>query len=750
MNKKPLLKKGGLYRKAILLVLVVGILMSIFMIPASARPISKETYDTYTYWSAPGAKRPVSATPMYEYETTINGASLGITSFREPSDTFIDTKSRIYLTDKENNRIVIISPDYTRSIILQTFNYNGEEITLEKPSAVFVTNDGDMYIADTENQRVVICNIEANISKFFETKGKVKANSITVKGKVSKILEKPDDGVIPANFIYSPEKIAVDSEGYVYVLSKGSYYGALLYDNDLNFSGFYGANSVSGSILDMLSRFYELYLMSDSQKANKEQNLPYCFTDIAVDDTNFIYTATAPAQENMSNTGQLKKLSPNGINVLKNKTSSTVGSAESFNFSDGLGMNYPDPNYAGYKWRTSKLTSMDVDSYGYMYGLCEEYGHIFIYDQACNQLSVFGGGLTVGDQKGTFMHPSNIQVDDKTNKVFVTDRSRNSITVFKETKYGVLVKRAQELTNAGSYEEAEKSWNEVLTYDRNSQLAYRGLARAALRAEEYEKTLEYAQLGYDQDTYAAAFEFVRNDYLTVNFAWILAVAVVLVAGVMFFFVYTKKKNIKLIKNANVANMFQCITHPFEGANQIRYYGKGSAKLATILLTLYFIVTVCSEIYSGFMYSIIDKSSYSAGFSLIRTFGIVILWTIANWGLTTLFQGKGNMKQVYIITCYALIPQIVGTAINTVLSNVLVPEEALVMSAISTVCLALTAITLTVGIMTIHEIGFFKFLVMTIVIIFGMLVCVFVIMMIYVLIQQLISFVGTIYKEVSYR
>ena len=729
MNKNPLIK-GGICRKAILLVLVVGILMSVFMIPAAARPISQDPYDTYTYWSAPGDKKGVTSAPMYEYETTITGASLGITGLSKPSDIFIDHNSYLYITDTDNSRIIVLNPDYTLNRILNKFRYKGEILELNAPSSVFVTKKGEIYIADTENQRVIISNIRGVASDVLE------------------LINKEND-VIPDDFIYRPQKLAVDSEGYLYVLSEGSYYGALLYAPDHTFSGFYGANTVSGSILGIFKRIYELYIMSESQKENKEKALPYCFTDISMDETNFIYTATAPANENTSNTGQLKKLSPSGINVLKNKTATTVSSAENFNFSDGLGMQYP--NLQGYySWRTSKVTSMDVDSYGYMYGLCEEYGHIFIYDQACNQLSVFGGGLTTGGQKGTFMHPSNIQIDDNTNKVYIVDRSLNSVTVYRETPYGILVKQAQKLTNDGDYKEAKAKWEEVLTYDRNSQLAYRGLARAALVAEEYEKTLEYAQLGYDQDTYASAFSFVRNDYLENNFTWLLGIALVVIGGLIFFFVYMKKKEKKLITNPEVANMFKCVVHPFEGAQQIRYYNKGSAKLATLILVLYFIATVCSEIYYGFMYTMIDKSSYSAGFSLIRTFGIVILWTVVNWGLTTLFQGKGNMKQVYIVTCYALIPQIIGSVLNTVLSNVLVPEEALVMSAISTVCLALTAIMLCVGIMTVHEFGFFKFITMTIVIIFGMLICVFVIMMVFVLLQQLTSFIGTIYNEVSYR
>ncbi len=728
MKKSPLFK-GKMYQKAILPVLLIAIIMSIFVVPVSADTISKDPYDTYTYWTAPGNRVASNATPMYEYDTTITAANLGLEAFSTPSDVFIDNKGFIYLTDNGNSRIIVMNSDYTLNKVMTSFNYNDEVLELNKPSSVFVTEKGELFVCDTENARVIIGDFDGNASK---------------------ILYLPDDDVIPSNFIYKPEKVVVDKEGYIYVLSTGSYYGAVMYDDEFKFSGFYGANSVKSSVLDIFTKIYELYIMSDSQQANKQKQLPYCFTDLAIDEENFVYTATAPSSTTTSNVGQLKKLSPSGINVLKNKTTKTVSAAENFNFSDGLGIKYPDTGNLRYAWRTSYIISMDVDSYGYMYGLCSAYGHVFVYDQSCNQLTVFGGGLGKGEQEGTFGRPINIQVDDITEKVYIVDAANNSLTVYKPTNYGALVKKAQALTNEGNYVEAQKLWKEALTFDRNSQLAYRGLARAALVSGEYETTLEYAKIGYDQDTYASAFTFVRNDYLAKNFVWLFGLAIVVIGGLIFGYTYMKKKEKKLFKDPALATMFKSVFHPFEGSQQIRYYDKGSTKLATILLVLYFITTVCSEIYYGFMYVMVDKSSYSAGFSLIRTFGLVLLWTVVNWGLTTLFQGKGTMKHVYIVTCYALIPQIVCTVITTILSNILAPEEGLVITAIIFVGLALTAIMLCVGIMTVHEIGFFKFLTMTIVIIFGMLVCVFVIMMVFVLLQQLFTFIGTVYKEVNYR
>ena len=143
MNKNPLLK-GGMYRKAILLVLIVGIVMSIFMVPASAARMSQDPYDTYTYWTAPGAKKDVSSAAMYEYETTITGADLGLSVFSTPTDVFVDDAGFIYFTDNGNNRIIVMNPDYTLKTIIESVKYKGETLTFNKPSATFVTKKGDI------------------------------------------------------------------------------------------------------------------------------------------------------------------------------------------------------------------------------------------------------------------------------------------------------------------------------------------------------------------------------------------------------------------------------------------------------------------------------------------------------------------------------------------------------------------------------------------------------------------------------
>lgn len=719
--------KSVLCRVAAFLLMLM-MLTTVFGGSVSAESFQKVPYDTYTFWNSPGAHWTVSSTPMYGVETTITAASLGISSFKEPNDIFTDSKGLIYIMDSGNGRVVIVNPDYTLHSVIDSLTFNEQPVTFEGAKGIFVTADQTIYIADTENARIIVTGLD-----------KV----------VKNILLLPEADVIPENFSYRPNKIAVDTDGYVYILSEGSYYGAVLYKPDGSFNGFYGANSVEGSILGVFEKIYEKIFVSEIKKANEETELPYCFTDISVDDKNFIYTATGAISTSESNKGQLKKLSPGGTNVLKNKTSSKVTSAEGMDFSDGGKVKTPTAK-GSFIWRVTDLCSMDVDKSGYMYGLCRTYGHIFIYDQDCNLLTVFGGGVSGGIQQGTFARACSIQVNDLTQDVLVVDPNNLNVTVYKETEYGKCVKTAQELTNAGNYTEAKEYWNKALTYDRNLQLAYRGLARAALVDEEYELCLEYAKLGFDQDTYGSAYKYVRNDYLTKNFVWIFLLAVVLVGGLIFFLVYSNKHEVKLIKNVKLATMLQSVVHPFQGAQQVRYYGNGSVALATVCMLLFFLSEVIYTMYYSFSFSVFDKGSYNVAFPFITSVGLVLLWTVANWGMSTLFEGKGTMKQVYIVTCYALIPTIISNVLLTALSHVFTPEEALLITAIGTVCTALTAIMLCIGNMTVHEFGFFKFIVMAIITVLAMLVVVFVILMIFVLVQQLTGFIDTLYKEVSYR
>ena len=66
----------------------------------------------------------------------------------------------------------------------------------------------------------------------------------------------------------------MDSHGYLYVLSDGSYYGALLYAPDKTFTGFYGANDVTSNIATAIKTVFERMFTNNVKKKLKREKSP--------------------------------------------------------------------------------------------------------------------------------------------------------------------------------------------------------------------------------------------------------------------------------------------------------------------------------------------------------------------------------------------------------------------------------------------------------------------------------------------
>ncbi len=717
-------QSNKMLRRCLAFLAVMIMLFGVMGITASAADVQNKPYDTYTIWNGYDQKVTTSQRAVYEYQTTINGDSLNISAFNAPNDVCTDTKGNVYVADTTNGRIVVLTSDFKLKNVIENLTFEGEAIDITGSLGVYVHTNGKIYIADTNHERVVVCDAA---------------------GTVLDLLTLPDADVIPSDFQFMPKRIAIDSKGYTYVVSEGSYYGAILYGPDGEFVSFYGSNTVTSTLGDIFDKIWELLFASETLQAEKVKSLPFQFTDIAVDDDDFIYTATGATNIYKADPGQLKKLSPGGVNVLKDKTSIEVESSDNLQFSDAS----KSVRASSSENRVTSLSSITLDKNGFMYSADSVYGRVYIYDQNCNPIAVFGGGTGAATQKGMSSAISSLALG-KNNEVIVLDRVSGALQIFKITDYGKLLLEAQSLTVNGAYVEAQPLWEQVLKLDRNSQLAYRGLAKACLVNEEYERALEYSKIGIDQDTYASAFEVVRADRISKNFTLIFIVAVAVLGALAALLYVSNKREVKLVKNPQVSLMFQCIVHPFQSFTRIRYEGQGSVMLATIVLIAFYISSFVSQVYGGFMYQIFDKTTFNSLIVLLGTVGLVLLWVICNWGMSTLFEGKGSVKHIYICTCYSLIPMVAYNFIYTALSNFVVPDEALIITCIYYLCFGLTAIMFCVSVMTVHEFGFGKFVGITAISVVAMLVVVFMLFMVGILVQQFGSFFVTIYKEVKYR
>ena len=715
--------------RSLLVKVVLCLLVALILVPSVAvSAVSDKTdeigYESYTYWYefTGTTRRVVPTKPMYEVSKVFNSQDLNCTGASVINDAHVAPSGLTYVLDSGASRVLILNKDYS---IKATWDYikgeDGSKIFFKEAQGIFVDKNENVYIADTENARVIKCDAD---------------------GKIIRTYLLPESGLIPTGFNYKPIKVAVDSKGYVYILSNGSYHGAILYSPEDEFLGFYGSNDVAATLVQALTTLWNRLFLTNEMLEASAKVLPFTFNDLWVDGEDFVYTVTGKSAQD----SQVKRLNPGGDNILASNGINFVEDERASELLDPSSVRVPD------------LTGIAADKDGFIYILDKTYGRIYIYDNECTMLSTFGGGIKSGSQSGTFYNPTSISYNEATEDIIVTDNSEDTITVFKITEHGKLIKSAQAKTIVGDYEEAMGEWTKVLEADRNCQLAYAGLAKAyyaigqtsddAVQGKVYiNKSIELAKQGYDRETYSLAFSSVRTEWLRDNFTWVLLIAVILIAGVIVLLVYSTKHQMRLVKNEKVHLATTMLTHPFENFREIKEKNLTSVPICLVIIVLYYIFDVMTTTAGGFAFTYFDPSSYNALLILAKTAGLVILWTVSNWAVCTLFSGKGKIKEILTVISYSLIPLLVESVIQIICTNILVPEEAAFLSVLSVVCTGYAVIMLMAGSIIIHDYSLSKFIGTTLLTLLGCAIVIFLLAAVGILLQQTGGFIATIYSEI---
>ncbi len=700
---------------------IISIFLVVFTL-VSTLSVSAASTESYTKVDVPSRTEINISKEMYYAAKDINAASLGLSENLEGiTDIFCDNKGNIFLLCGDNSRLIRMDSEYKNAKEIKITDKDGE---VNFKGARGIYSDGkNLYIADTSNSRILITNL---------------------KGKVTNILECPDSDLIPADFLFQPIAIEKDSEGFTYILSLGCYYGALMYSPEYEFMGFYGSNTVQTTALDTLSYLWDKLTSTDAKKASSLKTLPYSFTDFCFDKEGFMVTITGAISSDKwagNNTiGQIKKISHNGDNILyKRKLNGDTVSSSSVQFLESS-----KPEGA----EVQDLVSVAVSDDGYIFVLDCGNGTVYIYDNECNLMSAFGGGYGEGKQLGVFVRASALTLNGDT--LLVADKEGYAVTVYELTDYGRLIMQAQSLYLQGDYKEAKPLWEDVLSLNRSCQLAYRGLAMAYYSEGDYEKTLEAAEIALDYSVYDMAWQEIVSGFIADNFVWIIVVAILVIAAIVCLVIYVRKKDQKLIKNPKLKLCFRVPFHPFDSFDELKYKKMGSLRIAVVITVLFYVSAVLNVIASGFLYSNSLLRNYNSLFTLGSTVGLLLLWSVCNWLVCSMFDGKGNLKEVYVSTAYSLVPWIIFQFIKVILTHFVPLSTSGLITGLETVLLILTFFLLTVAMIKIHEYDFFKFILTGIVTIFFMILVVFIIFLCAILIMQFATFIVSVYEEVAYR
>ena len=193
-----------------------------------------------------------------------------------------------------------------------------------------------------------------------------------------------------------------------------------------------------------------------------------------------------------------------------------------------------------------------------------------------------------------------------------------------------------------------------------------------------------------------------------------------------------------------------ITHPFDGFWDLIHEKRGTLAAAHTFLFLFLAVRILKLILTSFQFinapiqylNILEQAA-----SLALPF---LVLCIANWAMTTLFEGKGRFRDIYMAMCYALVPYILIQLPMVIISNGLTFEEGSIFTVMLSVSVIWCVFLVFIGLMQIHDYGPGKTLIFIIVTIVGAMVIIFLALTFFSLLSDALAYFVSLYREIVYR
>ncbi len=211
----------------------------------------------------------------------------------------------------------------------------------------------------------------------------------------------------------------------------------------------------------------------------------------------------------------------------------------------------------------------------------------------------------------------------------------------------------------------------------------------------------------------------------------------------------KKVNFEQYKKS-LKFVLYCTTHPLDGFWDLVREKRGSIAAANTVLILTLLARIFRLQYTSFLFNKVYWPEVNIFMQLAGVLFPLALWCVGNWALTTLFDGKGRLSDVYMGTCYALAPYPLIQFPLIVLSNVVTVEEGAFYGVLGAISLIWAAGLIICAMMQIHEYTMSKTILFTIASIFAMLVIVFILLLFFSMISQGISYFISLGREILFR
>ena len=709
---------------------VVLLLLSFVLLAGGvACQAAEAMYYTYTY-SITGEvlTSPHAYTPDKKIDSDVMNLPEGL---NEPKDIFVDEKGNgyIYISDKDANgvgRVIVCDTNFIYQYEISDFvNAQGVPDKLKSPEGLFIYEDS-LYVCDKENSRIVI----------FDTKTK----------DFKSVIEAPQADVMGTDTVFRPVAVGVNASGTTYIVSDQTYSGIIALNPDGSFQAFLGAQKTSVSMAVRIRRMIfpsvttESYISTPYKNLTMDDEGQMWATIIFGTDEEKSLTTAIQSGSTDATYAPIKRLNAKGDDIMVR---------------NGFAMPAGEIMFSDIKDMTkevgpSELVDIAMGPNGMWSVVDSKRGKIYTYDMEGNLLFAFGD---MGQQLGHLSAP--VAITYRGSDILVLDSILDSVIVYKRTDYGDVIDQALMHNADREYSAAFKDWQDILRRNQNFDAAYVGIGKNLYRQGQFEEAMDYYKNASETENYSIAFQAWRKNATEDSIFLILIVAVVLIVVLSKAMGYVGRKNkagiVKVGKRTLWEEFLYCfyvMVHPFDGFWDLKHEKRGSVRGGLCILALTILSVVYNSIGSAYLFGGGGKVNIVGPMASVLV--LVVLWVVANWCLTTLFDGEGSLKDIFIATSYALIPIPIIMIPATIATHFCSLAEAEFITLALGIAYVWTGMLIVFGSMTTHGYSMGRNIAICFFTIVGMVFIMFLAVLFWNLITRMISFVSDIITEISYR
>ena len=193
-----------------------------------------------------------------------------------------------------------------------------------------------------------------------------------------------------------------------------------------------------------------------------------------------------------------------------------------------------------------------------------------------------------------------------------------------------------------------------------------------------------------------------------------------------------------------------IVHPADGFWDLIHAKRGSYSAANFIVILTLLTQVWRLRFTSFVVRNVNWEEVNIFEEFATILIPLLIFCICNWALTTLFDGKGHLGDIYMGSAYALTPYPLIQIPIIIISNFVTRDEVAFYNIFDTISIIWCAMLIFMAMMMIHQYGFAKTLLFTIFTVFGMLVFVFIVLLFFSMISQGVAYFVSLGREIIFR